>query len=274
MMKQIKNYSILMSVYHKENPFFLKQAIESMLNQTVKSNDFVIVCDGKLTDELYNIIELYEQDERNNIHRLQLDRNYGLGIALNKGIKFCKNEIIARMDSDDLSIINRCELQLNMINDGYDIVGSLIDEFDENPNKCMKVRFVPEREEDIIKFAQSRNPFNHPSVMYRKTAVIKSKGYLDLHRAEDYYLWIRMILNNCRLYNIQQCLVHMRVNADAYKRKNTLKLFKSLYFLRNYQSKNNLISSHKKFALIIAQFVLTITPKLLLKKIYERLLRR
>lgn len=272
-MRQQVNYSILMSVYHKENPKYLKHAIESMLNQTFKSNDFVIVCDGQLTDELYKVLDFYENNKSNSIRRLQLDKNYGLGIALNKGIDFCKNEIIARMDSDDISVNNRCELQLNKIMEGFDLVGTLIDEFDENVNECSNIRYVPEKQEDIIKFAQSRNPFNHPSVMYRKMMVNKSQGYLDLHRAEDYYLWARMIVNGSRLYNIQRCLVHMRVNADAYKRKNTFKLFKSIVFLRKYQNKNHLISTKKSALLIATQLVLTFIPKTLMKKIYIRVLR-
>lgn len=145
------NYSILMSVYHKEHPEYLKQAIESMLNQTIKSNDFVIVCDGPLTDELYKILDFYESNPANQIHRLQLEKNYGLGIALNKGLEICKNELVARMDSDDIAVSNRIEIQLEEFkkNESLVLCGSYLEEFNEIIGDSQILKKVPLTNDEI-----------------------------------------------------------------------------------------------------------------------------
>ena len=104
-----RKYSVLMSVYYKDSPVYLRAAIESMLLQTEKADEIILVCDGPLTDEQDKIIEKYID----NIKLLRLEKNQGLGVALSKGIGICKNEWIARMDSDDVSVSTRCELQLD-----------------------------------------------------------------------------------------------------------------------------------------------------------------
>lgn len=273
-MKITENYSILMSVYYKEKPEFLFKAIESMLNQTVKSNDFVIVCDGPLTKELYDVLDYFEMDTNNNIHRVQLKKNCGLGNALNVGLSYCKNEIIARMDSDDIAVSGRIEEELNYINNGYELVGSFVDEFEINIEESKNVRYVPETLSEIIKFSRNRNPFNHPSVMFLKSKVIESGGYIDLYRLEDYYLWLRMIKKGIKMYNIPKILLHMRVNQNFYCRRNTFALLKAIYKLRKYQYEEKYISLLQLILLMIIQFILTIIPTFIAKYIYMNFLRK
>ena len=105
-------YSVLMSVYRKENPEFFRIAIESMLKQTIPTNDFVLVCDGPLTPKLDQVIQTLSDQYQDIFQIIRLETNCGLGNALNTGLKICKNELVARMDSDDISLLNRCELQL------------------------------------------------------------------------------------------------------------------------------------------------------------------
>ena len=179
------DYSILMSVCHKEKPEYLKEAIESMLSQTVKSNDFVIVCDGPLTKELYDVIEFYEKDKSNYIRRIQLEKNMGLGKALNIGLENCKNELVARMDSDDISVNNRIELQLKEFEKNSELVlcGTNISEFYESIDNIIGSRNVPSEYVQIIEFSKKRNPFNHPSVMFKKNIVKEVGSY-----SEKYHL--------------------------------------------------------------------------------------
>lgn len=105
----MQNYSVLMSVYFKESPEYLKQAIESIQAQTVPTDDFVLVCDGPLNDALDAVIAAKQQEMGSALNVVRLARNGGLGNALNKGIKHCKNELVARMDSDDIAYFDRCE---------------------------------------------------------------------------------------------------------------------------------------------------------------------
>ena len=165
-----ENYSVLMSVYIKEKPEYLKEAITSILNQTVKTNDFVIVCDGPLTEGLNKVIADFVTTYSGLFNVYRLEHNMGLAKALNNGILQCKNEIIVRMDSDDVSMPDRVEKQMKAMKEkNADIVGSNIIEFVGDISNTGNMRVVPENNEEIIMFAKNRSPFNHQSVMYKKS---------------------------------------------------------------------------------------------------------
>ena len=182
-----ENYSVLMSVYIKEKPEYLKEAITSILNQTVKTNDFVIVCDGHLTEGLNKVIADFVTTYSGLFNVYRLEHNMGLAKALNNGILQCKNEIIVRMDSDDVSMPDRVEKQMKAMKEkNADIVGSNIIEFVGDISNTGNMRVVPENNEEIIMFAKNRSPFNHPSVMYKKSAVIEAGFYEDYRFFEDY----------------------------------------------------------------------------------------
>ena len=221
----LKNYSVLMSVYYKENPEWLRQSIESMLNQTIITNDFVIIKDGKLTKDLDDVISEYYEKYPDIFHIIELESNVGLGPALAIGVEECKNELIARMDSDDISIKDRCERQLEKFGEQpeLDIVGSSVAEFIDDTDNIQAYRILPETDEEIKKFARRRNPFGHPSVMLRKSKTLEAGNYRSYYLIEDYDMWIRMIEHEARCYNFQEILVFMRVSTDFYKRRGGLK---------------------------------------------------
>ena len=150
-----ENYSILMSVYYKEKPEWLEQSIESMMKQTILTNDFVIIKDGKLTEELDRVIDTYCQRYPDIFHVVELERNMGLGPALAIGIHECKNQYIARMDSDDISIPTRCQKQLEKFQEDpeLDMIGSSIAEFIDTIDNVQAYRNLPESDEEIKKFA-------------------------------------------------------------------------------------------------------------------------
>lgn len=231
-----------MSVYFKEKPNNLKQAMESMRNQTVPTNDFVLVCDGKLTQELDEVIA-EEQKKFGpvlNVKRLMI--NSGLGNALNIGLKECKNELVARMDSDDLSRNDRCEKQLRLFSENPDISLSsgTISEFVDSPKNPIGQRKLPITNKEIRKFSRKRNPMNHPCVMFRKSAVIKSGGYKETyHLFEDYYLWIRMLQNNYIAYNLPDVLLDMRTPSDMYMRRGGNKYAKDMLEFHKWMLRNN-----------------------------------
>lgn len=215
--REFSPYSVLMSVYSKEKPEFLRSSIESILNQTVKTDDFVLVCDGPLTKELDCVIEFYSD----NLRVVRIEKNVGLGAALSVGIQHCQHELIARMDSDDISILNRCELQLGCFadNPNLDIVSGGLNEFIDDPSCISGRRLLPTENNEIVKYSKKRCPFNHPNVMYKKQAVLSAGNYSADFRMEDYYLWIRMLQNGAQAMNLPDILLLMRTPADMFKRR-------------------------------------------------------
>lgn len=268
------NYSVLMSVYFKEKPNNLKQAMESMRNQTVPTNDFVLVCDGKLTQELDAVIA-EEQKKFGpvlNVKRLMI--NSGLGNALNIGLKECKNELVARMDSDDLSRNDRCEKQLRLFSENPDISLSsgTISEFVDNPKKPIGQRKLPITNKEIRKFSRKRNPMNHPCVMFRKSAVEQAGGYKETyHLFEDYYLWVRMLMIGCNAKNIPDILLDMRSPVDLYKRRGGKKYAGDMLQFHQWMLQNNWSNIRNYLTGAVPHAVVCVLPNELRKFIYKHL---
>jgi glycosyltransferase involved in cell wall biosynthesis len=221
-------YSVLMSVYYKEKPAYLRESIKSMLNQTIRPFEIVIVKDGELTKELDNVLSEFQDDEI--IKIITLKENRGLGEALNVGLNNCSSELIARMDTDDISRKDRCEQQLMLFNQNksLSIISSSVAEFDEDINKIKSFKHLPTIHEEIISFSKKRNPFNHPAVMFKKSEVEKAGGYIDFPFFEDYYLWVRMITQGANCANVKEPLVYMRANSGLYKRRGGVSYFKCI----------------------------------------------
>jgi len=215
------NYSVLMSVYYKEKPEYLTQSMNSMFEQSVPTDDFVLVCDGPLNAELDAVIKDMCDRYPNVLNVVRLEENVGLGKALQIGVLECRHEIIARMDSDDISRKHRCETELKYLEQHPEvaIVGTIIEEFTGSVDHISARRVVPEDHDDIISFAKKRNPFNHPSVMYRKQAVLSAGNYQDVRYMQDYYLWFALLSKGFIGHNIQEALVWMRADANLFKRR-------------------------------------------------------
>ena len=269
------NYSVLMSVYYKEKPEYLKEAIDSILNQTVKTDDFVIVCDGPLTEGLDKVIADYVKTYSGLFTVYRLSRNIGLAKALNNGILQCKNELIARMDSDDISAPDRIEKQIAAINEKKaDIVGANIIEFVGNINNTGNSRIVPEKNEDIITFAKKRSPFNHPTIMYKKSAVIAAGFYEDYRFLEDYNLWATMLNMGYKGYNIQENLLYMRGGEEMYKRRGGFSYVGCIYRFKKHLKKIGFIGEKDFLVGVLGHAVVSIIPNGIREKIYSKLLRK
>lgn len=270
-----KKYSVLMSLYYKENPEFLKLSVESMLNQSVKPDQIVIVKDGKLTEELDKVVEYYISMEPSLFTVVALDKNLGLGLALNEGLKRCRNELVARMDTDDISVKDRCKLQVEefLKDKKLSIVGSMINEFYDNPNNIVSSRIVPTKHEDILKFSRRRSPFNHPTVMYKKSEVLGCGGYHDVKRKEDIDLFGRMLNQGYIAMNIDKPLLLFRSNEDNYKRRKSWSNCKSYisviydFWKKGYSGTSDLL------IVIIGQIVMFLSPVWLLKILSNKFLR-
>lgn len=272
--KMVMNYSILMSVYYKDNPKWLKESIESMLNQTIKTDDFVIVEDGPIPNELENVLIEYKTKYLNIFKIIKLEKNQGLGLALATGIKNCKNEWIARMDADDISVKQRIEKEFEVVNKyDVDMVGSNIAEFIDDVNNVKAYRKLPETNDEIKKYIKRRNPFGHPSMFIRKSKVIEAGNFRDYHLCEDYDMWIRMIEKNAISYNIQEILVYMRINKDFYKRRGGIKYLKSILKFKKEQLNKGFYSNKDFLVSAIASIITCLMPNNLREFIYKNLLR-
>lgn len=266
-----KKYSVLMSLYKKENPEYLRIAIDSMLNQTVAPDEIVLVEDGPLTDDLYAVLDEYPM-----LHRVKNEINLGLGLALNVGLKECRNELVARMDTDDCSKPERCEKQLQrFLEKPYlAVVGSHIDEFIGDISNVVSQRIVPTTSEEIYKFAKKRSAFNHPAVMYSKTAVLENNGYADLKRNQDVDLFGRMLFNGNKAENIDEALLWFRSSDKlAKRRKSWQNTWSYIATIRKFWKMG--YSSFADYAIVgIAQTGMYLMPIKLQNYIYKNFLRK
>ena len=277
-----ENYSVLMSVYKKENPNFLRVSMNSMWEQTVPTNDFVLMCDGPLTPGLDKVIAEMEKAHPGTLRVIRFKENRGLGYALQTGVKECKNELIARMDSDDISCPDRCEQELAVFAENPDIsiCGSLIEEFSEaDPETFMPLSFiskrvVPETYEEICEFAKSRNPFNHPSVMYKKADVLAAGNYQDIRYIQDYYLWVHMLIAGFKGSNIQEPLVWMRADSNLYKRRSG-KLYREIQFnLFKYMKEQGFITKKQYIKSCALRAGSSVAPNGVRQFVFKKVLRK
>ncbi len=212
------NFSVLLSVYRKERASWLRESLESVFGQTVRPSEVVLVEDGPLTAELDAVVGEFVRREPC-LKVVKLSVNGGLGAALNEGLKHCTHELVARMDTDDICKPNRFERQLAVFSEHpeVDICSAWIDEFETDKEHVTSRRLLPERHEDIVRYAKSRCPVNHVAVVYKKSVVLGLGGYQGF--PEDYYLWVRMIMNGCRFYNVQESLLWVRFSTDVLRRR-------------------------------------------------------
>ncbi len=213
--------SVLMSIYIKEKPEYVDQCFKSLLNQTVLADEWVIVEDGPLTDKMYSLLDKYQAEYPGLIKRVPLKHNQGLGLALRAGVPECKNELIARMDTDDIAREDRFERQLNeFIKDSkLDICGSNIDEFEDSPDQIVAKRNVPSTHNEIVRYQKKRDAFNHVTVMFKKQAVLDAGNYQSCPLMEDTFLWARMIMNGAICKNIDDSLVYVRIGKEMFERR-------------------------------------------------------
>ena len=216
----MEKYSVLMSVYAKEQGAFFRRSAESILAQTVQTDDFVLVCDGPLTGELEDVITWLQGCYGDRLQLVRLATNQGLANALNAGLQVCKHDLVARMDSDDIAPPERCEMQLKAFSEdpGLAVVGGAIEEFAGSVSNILSRKTMPQTQPEILRYAKKRNPFNHPTVMFRKEAVLTAGGYPQQPLHEDYALWAAMLQRGARGCNLPQTLCYMRTDGGLYAR--------------------------------------------------------
>lgn len=266
-------FTVLLSVYKKESPNYLKSCLDSLLNQTLPPDEIILVKDGPLTLNIDKIITEY-QSICPTLKIISLPQNQGLGKALNEGLKHCTYNIVARMDTDDIALPDRFEKQVDFMENHpeIDACSAWIDEFIDSPNNIISRRTLPETPEELYKFGKSRNPLNHPAVMFRKSAVIKAGGYQHFPLFEDYYLWVRMIMNGSKLYNLQEPLLYFRSSTEMYKRRGGLKYALTEIKFQILLHKIGYISFYQMLKNCCTRFIARIIPNQLRGFLYKRIL--
>lgn len=270
------SFSVLMSVYRNDKPEDFRLAVESISEkQTVAPDEVLIVVDGPVPEPLHHAIEELSNRIRY-IKVLWQAENKGLGTALRVGVENASNEIIARMDSDDISMPDRFEKQLNMMCDNADLsmVGGYITEFIYNPENIVAQRTVPPSDSEIRKYMKSRCPFNHVTVMFKKSEVLKAGNYQDWFWNEDYYLWIRMMMTGCRFANIPEPLVNVRVGKDMYARRGGMKYFKSEAAIQQFMYSHKLITFARYIINLSVRYIVQVLmPNSIRAFVFQKLFR-
>lgn len=265
-------FSVLVSVYSKEKSSFLEKALDSILNQTLKPDEVVLVKDGILTKELEEVISVEKNKfNKNNIDFVcvQLEKNMGLGIALQRGLEKCKYDYVARMDADDIAADTRFENQLKYMNEHKDIsvLGGYIDEFSIE-SEVIRTKTMPLTYKDLYKYGKYRNPLNHMTVFFRKKDVLDVGGYKPLKGLEDYYLWCRMLSGGYKIANIDKVLVHARL-GNFENRRGGFEYFKTYIKLRILQKRLKYTNTTEFVVATILTALITLSPKNLRGGLYK-----
>lgn len=264
----MQEFSVLMSLYEKESHIFFEQCLESLERQTLFPAEIVIVEDGPITSDLQKVLDFWRV--RLPIVSLRLPKNVGLGRALNQGLNVCKYDIVARMDTDDICHPLRFEKQISTLKViDVDICGSWVSEFETSCEIVTAFRRPPENHSEIVASSRLRNPLNHPSVMYRKSAVLNVGGYDDVLFFEDYHLWLKLIDRGYKFYNIQEPLVAMRAGIGQLSRRGGLNYARLEVDFLLRSSREGIMGKRHALRNTLIRFPLRVLPTKALGKIYK-----
>ena len=238
-----KQFSVAMSVYKNDDPQYFKLALDSIINQTIQPSEIIVVVDGPILSEMADILTEYKS-KCEFFKPIYLERNSGLGNALRMAVEASSYELIARMDSDDISLPDRFEKQIKCFeqDDNLSLLGGNISEFVGDEKNIIDIKAVPTDDKKIRHYLKRRCPFNHMTVMLKKSDVLKAGNYKEWFQDEDYYLWIRMYETGCCFRNLPEILVNVRTGMDMYKRRGGMKYFKSEVKIQKYMFDRKIIN--------------------------------
>lgn len=266
--------SVLMSVYDKERPAWFRTALDSIFSQDCLPDEVLIMQDGPLTPELYGVLEEYQQ-RYPCVRTVAMGEHVYLGKALAKGVELCGNELIARMDTDDVARPYRFRMQLEYMLAHPEIaaVGGYMEEFcDEDEER--RIKKMPLEPKEVRRYARYRNPLNHMTVMMRRQAVLDAGNYRHFPYLEDYDLWARMLSRGCKLSNLPEVLVEARTSRDLYRRRGGWGYFKRYVVHRKNQRREGLLNVPEYILSLILCCGMTLQPPVLRKLTYHKLLRK
>ena len=264
-------FSLLLPVYSGDKPDYFVRAFRSSVDQqTLRPDQVVVVQDGPISAELSRVVDEAVASSPVEASVVRLARNVGLAHALERGLDACAHDVVARMDADDISLPERFAKQLPMIEDGCDLVGTGMLEFNEL-DRILGRRVPPVGQDEIARQARFRDPFNHPTVVYRKSAVEASGGYRHLPLMEDYWLFARMIMQGSTVQNLPDPLVMYRVDSGAYNRRGGLSLFRSELSLQRRLLADGFVSPAQFLRNVIVRGGYRFVPVGIRRAVYRRM---
>lgn len=268
-------FSVLMSLYIKEKAEYFDECMQSIVGQTVLPSEIVIVFDGPISDELKITVDKYIKQYPKWIKIVDKKINKGLGLALADGILACSYELIARMDTDDIARNDRFEKQLQLfMNDSeLDICGSHIIEFEDNINNILAKRNVPITHQKIAEYQKQRSAFNHMTVMYKKSTILRAGNYEHCPLMEDDMMWIRMLLVGAKCANIDDYLVYARTGYAMIERRGGWAYFKKYKNGRKKIFSTGYISKWDYYKTISVQLIVALLPKKIRLLVFTKMLR-
>lgn len=269
-------YSVLMSVYRKEDPSHLLEALDSMVSQTVPPEEIVLVEDGRLTGPLYVAVDEFQSGHPGLLTVVSYGENLGLGHALASGLPECRNEIVARMDSDDYAFPDRMEKQLGaLLGEHLDMVGSQVTEFVTAPDEPITESSLPCDSKDIEAYSKKRNPFRHPTMVFRRSRALRAGNYSGEYLYfEDWDLFNRMLADGCRACNINEPLVAMRVSPDFYARRGGPKYLPHIWRFKTAQLRRGYFAFWQFLVSTLPHVAVCLVPNGVRSFIYTKLLRK
>lgn len=273
--KTLDNYTVIMSVYEKVDPIHLKMSIDSILNQTFKTNEFILIKDGKLTQKQEDVINEMVSINNNIFKIYEFKKNSGAGVAYNKGIEMCTNKWAAIMDSDDIAACDKFEKQMKYLSEhsNIDAIGTNAVEFLGEKENVISTRIMPETDEEIKKFGHGRCPLIQPTVIFKVSAVKRVGSYQKSKLTEDYDLYIRMIMDNCNFYTYQEILYYIRTSDDFFKRRGGFKYLKPILSFKYKYYKKGFFTFPQFLKTACSSLIVSLMPNKIRTFIYKKFLR-
>lgn len=270
-------FSVLISIYFKEQPEHFNVCMESIWNnQTVKPSEIILVEDGPLTPELDKIIKYWEDKLENILKVTKLAKNVGTGKAKNIGLKQCTNEIVCIVDTDDISVSDRFEKQIKILSNDPElaILGGQIIEFIDDISSPSGMRNVPLTNLELRQYAKKQSPFNNMTIAYRKNKILEAGGYQHHLWMEDYNLFLRVIARGYKVQNLQDVLVYARIDNGMHGRRKGFQYIKSEKQLLDLKKQLKIQSPFYANMYFIVRSTFRLMPANLLGKIYNTFLRK
>ena len=267
-------FSALLSIYKGTTSADLSKCLSSLLLQTLRPDEVLVIKDGPISKGVENCLKHYNQQLP--LRTLEYPINRGLGPALQEALPHCKNDIVARVDTDDVCVPDRFLKQITYLQEHRTISvvgGALLEHYDSDRAHSV-IRSAPTNHRRLTRYAKQRNPLNHPTVMFRKTDVLSSGGYEKCDLFEDYYLWVKMIIHGYRLANLPDILVETDVNPDYFRRRGGLDYIRYEIQLAEKLRRLEFFTRLDKYRFIVSRLPLRLSPWRLRRRIYELLLRK
>ncbi|MFW2176551.1 MULTISPECIES: glycosyltransferase family 2 protein [unclassified Moraxella] len=267
-------FSVLMSLYDKEQPNYLQACLQSLVAQTLPADEIVLVFDGSINPHLQQVVNDFKSKLPLKI--IALEKNVGLGQALNAGLNQCSHEWVIRMDTDDICVDNRFAMQIAYIEQhpSIDVLGGQIIEFEGNISNGKASRQVPTTHEAILQSAKSRNPINHMTVAFKKSAVLKVGSYRHAPLFEDYDLWVRLLLAGQQFANLPDVLVYARAGEAMYERRGGLDYAKYELDIQGKFYQQGFLTLTQMIKNLAIRLPVRLLPNGLRSWVYQKLLRK